>query len=314
MLILSNEDIETLVTVKGCIPLLEKAYKGQAAGRAVNRPRTDLYLPSTTESGVYVFKSMEGGLVDSKVVALRLNSDVIHWEDRGGRIVKDKMPVASGARWVGLILLFSAETGEPLAIFPDGVIQSMRVAATSALAARHMACRNASVLGIFGSGWQAAAHVPAMCAVRGIKKIKAYSPTKANREKFAQEMEERVGLEVNAVEKPEEAVEDSDILVAATNAITRVIHPEWLKPGVHFTCVKISELGDETIRKADRIVVHSRRLAPDNYIAGHGDERIEGHDPLEHLRGQKKGGDEIPTGLTRSPTLPRRTFCTIRSR
>ena len=294
MLILSNEDIATLVTVEGCIPILEKAYKEHAAGKAVNRPRTDVYLPSTTARGVYVFKSMEGGLVDSKVVALRLNSDVIRWEDRGGRTVKDKMPVAAGDKWVGLILLFSAETGEPLAIFPDGVIQSMRVAASSALAAREMARRNASVLGIFGSGWQAAAHVPAMCAVRAIKKIKIYSPTKVNREKFAKEMEERVGIEVHPVEKPEEAVHEADILVAATNAITRVIHPDWLTPGIHFTCVKPSELGDEAIRKADRIIIHTRRIAPENYIAGYGNARIEAHDPLGYLFGEKRGGDEIP--------------------
>jgi hypothetical protein len=56
---------------------------------------------------------MEGGLVDSKVVALRLNSDVIKWEQRDNRVVKDKVPAAPGKKWVGLIQLFSAETGEP---------------------------------------------------------------------------------------------------------------------------------------------------------------------------------------------------------
>ena len=112
------------------------------------------------------------------MVALRLNSDVIRWEDRGDRIVKDKIPKAPGGKWVGLVLLFSAETGEPLAIFPDGVIQAFRVAASSALAAKYMARTDVTHLGIFGSGWQARAHVEAFCKVRSFEKVLVFSPTK----------------------------------------------------------------------------------------------------------------------------------------
>jgi len=157
MLILNNEEIDSLLSVDIALSSLEKAYKEQAAGKAVNRPRTDLYLPGKQEGSVYAFKSMEGGLAESKVVALRLNSDTIRWQERENRVVKDKLPMAPGKKWVGLIQLFSAETGEPLAMFPDGVIQRMRVAATSALAAKEMARQDASLMAIFGSGWQAGA-------------------------------------------------------------------------------------------------------------------------------------------------------------
>ena len=86
---------------------------------------------------------MESGLAESKVVALRLNSNTIRWQERENRVVKDKLPMAPGKKWVGLIQLSSAETGEPLAMFPDGVIQRMRVAVTSALAAKAMARQDA---------------------------------------------------------------------------------------------------------------------------------------------------------------------------
>lgn len=284
MLILNNEEIESLLAVETSLQALEKAYKGLAEGRAISRPRTDLYLPSTTSGGIYAFKSMEGGLVDPPVLALRLNSDVIRWEERAGRIVKEKVPVAPGGKWVGLVLLFSAETGEPLAIFPDGVIQRWRVAGTSALAARYLAREDSTVLGVFGSGWQAGAHVPMMCGVRKIKKIQVYSPTKSHREAFAEEMEKMVRVPVETMERPDEAAVGADILVAATNAITRVIQPEWLRPGAHVTCVKDCELGDETIRKANRLVIHSRKFAPENYIAGYGNDKIEAHDPLYFLK------------------------------
>jgi alanine dehydrogenase len=293
MLILTNEEVESVLTVNLALTALEQAYVGQASGGAVNSPRSDLYLPGVQEGSVYAFKTMEGGLVESKVVALRLNSDVIRWEDRQDRVVKEKVPAAPGKKWVGLIQLFSAETGEPLAMFPDGVVQRMRVAVSSALAAREMARRDASVMAIFGSGWQAGAHVPAFCAVRQIKKINAYSPTQVNRERFAREMEKLVRVPVQSMETAEKAARDADILVAATNAITQVIPPQWMRPGVHVTCVKDCELGEETIRKADRVVIHARNFAPENYIAGFGDVRISEHDPIDFIRGKKKSAAEV---------------------
>ncbi len=288
MLILSNEEIEPLLTVELALKALERAYISQAQGTAVNRPRTDLYLPGIQEGSVYAFKTMEGGLVESRIVALRLNSDTIRWQERENRIVKDKLPMAPGKKWVGLIQLFSAETGEPLAMFPDGIIQRMRVAVTSALAAKAMARQDASTMGIFGSGWQAGAHVQAFCAVRKLQKINVYSPTQTNRERFAEEMERVVGVQVKAVASAAEAAQGADILVAATNAITRVIDPAWILRGMHFTCVKDCELGEESISKANRVVIHARNFAPENYIAGFGDEKIAAHDPVDFIRGVKK--------------------------
>lgn len=297
MLILNNQEIESILSMDTCLNLLEPAYRQLAEGKAVNRPRTDLYLPFPETSGVYAFKSMEAGLFDPKVVALRLNSDVIRWEKRGTRVVKEKIPVAPGNKWVGLILLFSAETGEPLAILPDGVIQAFRVAASSALAARYLARGDARVLGIFGSGWQARAHVRAFTLVRPIEQVCVYSPTKENRERFCADIAPEVAAAVNPADGPESLARRSDILVAATNAITRVIEPHWMRPGIHATCVKITELGDETIRRANRIVLHTRKLAPENYIAGMGDEKVEAHDPIDFLTAQgreKAAAPETP--------------------
>lgn len=95
MIILSNEEIESMVTVEMALQALERAYLGQAVGKAVNRPRTGLYLPGIPEGSVYAFKSMEGGLVDSKVIALRLNSDVIRWQEKQSRTIKEKVPPAA---------------------------------------------------------------------------------------------------------------------------------------------------------------------------------------------------------------------------
>jgi ornithine cyclodeaminase/alanine dehydrogenase-like protein (mu-crystallin family) len=294
MLILSNEEIESFLSIDDCIDALEKAYKSWDRGRAINRPRTDLVMPSANESGVYAFKSMEAGLYDPPIVALRVNSDIIRWQQQGNRVIKIKVPAAPGDKYVGLVMLFSTVTGEPLAMFPDGVVQRMRVASSSAIAARHLARADASTLAIFGSGWQAGSHVPAMCAVRKIKTVNVYSPTQVNREAFVKEMRQKVSAEVRAVESPEDAVRDADIVATTTNSLTRVINPDWVKPGMHLTCVRVPELGDETIRKVDRLIIHSHKHAPDNYVAGFGDDGIPAHDAIDIIkRGPGKATDSL---------------------
>ena len=294
MLILSNEEIESFLSIKNCIDALEKAYKSWDKGTAINRPRTDLVLPSSTEAGVYAFKSMEAGLVDPPIVAMRINSDIIRWRQEGGRVLKTKIPAAPGDKYVGLVMLFSTENGEPLAIFPDGVVQRMRVASSSAIAARYLAREDARTLALFGSGWQAGSHLPAMCAVRNLKTVKVYSPTKSNREAFVKEMAPKVSAEVRSVETPEEAARDADIIATTTNSLSRVVSPEWVRPGIHLTCVRVPELGDETIRKVDRLVIHSHKHAPENYVAGFGDDGIPAHDAIDIIkRGPGKATDSL---------------------
>lgn len=90
-------------------------------------------LPSPNESGVDAFKSLEAGLAGPPVVAVRINSDIVRWRQDGNRLLKTKIPSAPGGKYVGLEILVSTESGEPLAIFPDGVAQRTRVASSGAL-------------------------------------------------------------------------------------------------------------------------------------------------------------------------------------
>lgn len=292
MLILSNEEIESFLSIRTCIDALENAYRSWAKGTAINRPRTDLVLPSANEGGVYAFKSMEAGLYDPPIVAMRINSDIIRWNKQGGRVIKTKIPSAPGDKYVGLVMLFSTVTGEPLAMFPDGVVQRMRVASSSALAARYLARADSRTLALFGAGWQAGSHLPALCAVRPIKRVNVFSPTKANREAFVTEMQQKVKAEVRSVEAPEEAVKDADIIASTTNSLSRVVNPDWVKPGLHLTCVRVPELGDETIRRIDRLVIHAHQHAPKNFVAGYGEEGIEAHDAIDIIqKGPAHAGD-----------------------
>src|SRR5713226_6364634 len=205
-IILSNKDVADLLTMPECIDALEDAYRELAQGRGVNRRRSDTFAPTVRKDALYSLKTMDGVVPKLGVGAVRINSDIVTWPSRDGNVRREKVPAAPGNRWVGLELLFSAETGEPLAIFPDGCLQRLRVGATNGLGAKYLARPDASVVGILGSGWQAGTQLMAMCAVRKIQRIKVFSPTAANRKAFAAEMEKTLEIEVRPVDSAEEAV------------------------------------------------------------------------------------------------------------
>src|SRR5204862_615822 len=97
------------------------------------------------------------------------NSDIVTFPKKGNNVRRETVAAAPGARYTGLVLLFSTENGEPLAIMPDGVMQRMRVGAANGLGVKYLARKDASTVGILGSGWQAGAQLMAACAVRKIE-------------------------------------------------------------------------------------------------------------------------------------------------
>ncbi len=181
MLILSNDDIEKILPVGACLDVLEAAYRDLGNGMAATVPRYDVFSPTKSSNEFYEYKTMSGVLPNRGIAALRLNSSVVKWYEKAGGVRKDKLPVAGGDRYVGLIMLFSTETGEPLAIFPDGYVQKLRVAGASAIAARYLARKNATTMALLGSGWQASAHLVTMAMIRDLKQVRVFSPTPESR-------------------------------------------------------------------------------------------------------------------------------------
>jgi alanine dehydrogenase len=165
-LILTNDDVEKLLPMHECIEALEDVYVELSAGRAVNRIRSDSLVPTTGNGAIYSLKSMDAVIPKLGVGAVRIDSDIVTWPKRGGNRRRVKVPSAPNSRYVGLILLFSSETSEPLAILPDGVLQRIRVGATNGLGIKYLARKDATSVGILGSGWQAGTQLMAVFAVR----------------------------------------------------------------------------------------------------------------------------------------------------
>jgi ornithine cyclodeaminase/alanine dehydrogenase-like protein (mu-crystallin family) len=137
-LILSNDDVEKLLTMPECIEVMEEAYVELAEGRGVSRTRSDCFTPTARADAIYSLKSMDGVIPKLGVGAVRINSDIVTWPKRGNNMRREKVPAAPNQRYVGLVLLFSVDNGEPLAILPDGVLQRMRVGAANGLGIKHL--------------------------------------------------------------------------------------------------------------------------------------------------------------------------------
>jgi ornithine cyclodeaminase/alanine dehydrogenase-like protein (mu-crystallin family) len=261
-LILSNDDVDKLLTMPECIDVLEEAYVELAEGRGVNRTRSDCITPTANPDAVYGLKSMDGVIPKFGIGAIRINSDIVTFPKKGNNVVREKVPAAPNGRYTGLVLLFSTETGEPLAIMPDGVMQRMRVGAANGLGVKYLARQDASSVGILGSGWQAGAQLMAVCAVRAVKSIRCFSPTKANRDMFATQMSKLLGVEVEPVAQPEEATSGADIVMCATNSLDAIFFERWVEPGVHLSSIKQPEIEIKALKRADRIVLHSHETTP----------------------------------------------------
>lgn len=258
MLILTNEEVERLVSMAECISILREMYLDLANDRCLLMPRVDSIAPTSQEGGYYAFKHMGGIWPRYGIIALRINSDIITHPQVGGVARRVKVPLAGG-RWVGLVQLYSIETGELLAIFPDGVAQRLRVGATSALGIDYLARREVRRAGLIGSGWQAGGQLLGLLAVRPIEEVKVYSLRPERRQAFVEEMGQVTGVSMRAVDTAAECAEDVDILLSATSSIVPVLRPEWLRAGMHVGCIKVEEVDKTFLRACDRVVLHNKR-------------------------------------------------------
>ena len=256
VLVLKNQQIEGLVPMAEAIEVIEQAFRELGQGIAKTAPRARLRVP--WKDGVqYFFNNIMGLVPGMKSMALRIDSSF----SKEVEVAGSRRRIYPGD-YVGLVFLFDMDTCNLLAIMDDHVISTMRVGATSGVATKYLARKDAKVMGLLGSGEQARTQLTAALAVRPLKKIKVYSPTKENRERFCREMSAQCRMEIVPAAAAEEAVRGSDIVTAATNTVEPVIEGRWLEAGAHVNSIvggdgylPRRELDDETIRRAGLIVV-----------------------------------------------------------
>jgi alanine dehydrogenase len=268
MIYLNNEDIAQLLTPKFCIEALEDAFHLLAQGRALSRPRTDVWVPCGRPDGYYRWGSMEGAIEPWGVFVTRMKSDIVTWTPEG----TDELHCVQPGIFSGFLMMFSTRNGAPLALMNDGILHHLRVAAGAALGVKYLAREDSSVVGMIGSGGMARAYLSAFCAVRPIAKVKVYSPTKSHREAFAREMSGELNIPVEPYDQPERVVRGSDIVATCTDATGLVVtEPAWIEKGMHLANLSSREWSWEIVRRCDVVV----QIGTETLGAGKGKEEGE---------------------------------------
>jgi len=251
MIYLSNEDNARLLTIENCIEALAQAFDMLAEGRAISRPRTDMWVPCGRPDGYFRWGSMEGAIEPLGVFVTRMKSDIITWTPQG----TDELHCVQPGTFSGFIMVFSTRNGEPLAMMNDGILHHLRVGAGAALGVKYLAREDSSVVGMIGSGGMARAYLPAFCAVRNIKRAKVFSPNREHRESYAADMQRELGIPVEVFDNPEAVVRGSDIVATCTDANRAVVtDPSWIEPGMHLANLSSREWNWDIVKACDRVV------------------------------------------------------------
>jgi ornithine cyclodeaminase len=160
----------------------------------------------------------------------------------------------------GLIVLFSAEAGVPLAVIDGTYITEMRTAAGSALATQLLAVHRPSVLAILGTGRQARAHAQLLAKTVQIAEGRVAGRDYERATALARAITTDLGIEFRAVRTYEDAVVGAHIVCCTTHSPDPIIERSWLSPGTHINSVGLNrsgrEIGPEVVRDSVLVVEH----------------------------------------------------------
>jgi ornithine cyclodeaminase/alanine dehydrogenase-like protein (mu-crystallin family) len=248
ILVLNHTEVSQLLPMKECIAVMRVALVALAAGEAHQPLRTIIRPPDAKGVMGLMPAYISGGTSDHQA-AFALKAICVF----PGNPARD-MDSHQGA-----VLLFSAETGELLAMMNASAITAIRTAAVSGVATDLLAPKNAGKLAIIGSGVQARSHLIAISEVRSLKRCRIASRRLEHAQEFAEEMRPNLSFSLEAVETVAEALDGADLIVTATNAVEPIVTREWISAGAHLNLVgsstpKAREVDSETMAAASLFV------------------------------------------------------------
>lgn len=240
-LLLSRDMVASLLTMRECIEVVEKAFAELAAGTAILPLRITIPTPGGVSLYMPAFLRGENALA-CKVVAVFKDNPQMH-----------QLPTTTGT-----ILLQDAATGSVCCILDGVYLTAMRTGAASGVATRHLARGEAGqTAGIFGAGVQARMQLEAVREVRRLAKAFVYDLDPEAARRFAGEMSVKLDLEIVPVASAREAVR-ADILCTATTSPQPVFAGRDVREGTHVNGVgshtpDARELDADLIRRAKLI-------------------------------------------------------------
>ncbi len=245
-LVLTRDDLESLLSMRECIDVIEQAQREFSAGHVVMPVRLTTAVP---ERGSHL--AMPALLPGMNALGVKCITIFPANRSRGAPTLR------------GVAILNDPDDGSILAIMDAAYLTAIRTPAATAVATRALARPDASELAIIGAGIQAETHLSSMTEVRPIRTVRVAAATREKADHYAATQAPRYpNVTINAVDTPEEAIRGADIVCTVSTATEPVTKLEWLKRGCHINGIgshspHAREIDGETMAAA-RVVVDSR--------------------------------------------------------
>jgi ornithine cyclodeaminase/alanine dehydrogenase-like protein (mu-crystallin family) len=222
VLMLSHSDVQRLLPMSECIPVMAEALISLAKGKSQQPART-IFRPPEASGLMGLMPSYKAD--NRPVFGLK------------AVCVFPGNPAKGKDAHQGAVMLFSADTGELMAIENASAITAIRTAAVSAVATDLLARKDAGVLAIIGAGIQGRAHLEAISQVRKLTAVRVADKLTERTRKFAEEMGPRYSFPILEMKSLEAAVTRAEIIVTVTNSSEPVVRREWVAAGTHINAV-----------------------------------------------------------------------------
>lgn len=229
---LSDKDIRQVLTMSMAIDRVKRAFVARAEGKAFDVARV-----RTRQPGGHLH-ILQGAAPELNIIGYKAYF-----------IKPDKSRTS-------LIHLINSEQGHLEAILEADWIGQIRTGAATAVAVDHLARKDASVLGLFGSGRHAVTQLEAVCAVRAVREVKVFGRDGDRVKSFCAAMEKRVNAIVRPAISREETVRGSDMIVTMTRSEVPLFDGRWLEPGQFIAATGSNaldrrEIDTETVKRSD---------------------------------------------------------------
>ena len=243
--ILSAEDIEKALTMPQATAAMRLAFLQLSKGNVQMPTRNHIYIPKNDGTALFM-----PSYIDSE------NAICIKIVTLFGDNTANDLPFIQG-----VVCLFDAANGCPLALLNAPVLTALRTGAASALATDLLAREDASTAAIFGAGIQSRTQLAAVSTVRDLKTAWIYDKNESAAKKFAQEMSQQLDMDVRVAASPADALACADIVCTATVSQTPVFDDASVADGTHINAIgsykpHVQEIPLETVIRSKVVVDH----------------------------------------------------------
>jgi len=239
---LSRDELESMsISTDQVISTIEHLIRGTRESRAWNAPKVVITPPD----GRYMMATLSAS---DEPPFLAVKSLVLNAKNRE----KGLSEINS------LVTLLDSDTGVPLAVIDGNWVTALRTAGLSAVAAKHLARPESSVIAFVGCGVQANSHLQAFADLFPLKEVRAFNRGPENRDALCRAAESK-GLVARPCDRIEEALSGADLIVTSVS-LSQTVEPfidaAWVKPGAFASVV---DLGipwiDDSMIAFDKIII-----------------------------------------------------------